>query len=102
MAKSCFATTYSKKLTEIYTRVASKLQQIIRTMAKDLHVEAFYNIEIIPLTEDFPKVKTTGTEGSIVPEVSHITLHFVYCFGRGFAKVLMQNYGLLHRVMAVI
>ncbi len=70
MAETCFTTTYNKKLIEIYSHVASKLQEVIRSNAEENNVEELYNIEIIPLTEDFPKLQKIEADDSRVKAVS--------------------------------
>ena len=31
-----------------------------------------------------------------------VDMHIMYCYGEGFVKVLMQDYGMLHGVIAFI
>ncbi len=71
LAKECFITTYSPKLIEIYSHVATGLQEKIRLTARENNVEEMYNIEIIPLTDELPKIKAVEPYyGSFIKAVS--------------------------------
>ena len=76
-AEKCFASTYAQKLIDLYSDVATGLQTIIRSQSRANNVTQLYNIEIIPLTEELPRLKNVEVDGSIAKSVC---LQFLYMY----------------------
>ena len=53
----------------MYSDVATSLQEIIQSQSRENNVEQLYNIELIPLTEELPKLKNVEVDGSIAKAV---------------------------------
>ncbi len=89
-AERCFTNTYRQKLIDLCRDVARSLQGMIRSRARENHVEELYNIELIPLTEELPKLHNVKFEDSKVKAVSIIILYVLTSLHRRSSSILLE------------